>query len=112
MTTSATDAANVVAAIEVKGAGLPTPTLEKQAAMESKEPFPATFESDDESDLIKPTEEELATLRRVPAKLLLLWRRAKVRMEESALSGRRTSNLDPSPSRRTPRFVLLCCMYV
>lgn len=62
--------ANVVSAAEVKGVGLPTPTLEKQIAMENKEAFPPQLEdSDEETDLIKPSEEDLATLRRVPAKL-------------------------------------------
>ena len=77
MTSSATEMANVVSGAEVKGAGMPTPTLEKQIAMENKEPFPPTstaaaaadLESDDDADLIKPSEDDLANLRRIPAKL-------------------------------------------
>lgn len=72
MTSSATEMANVVSGAEIKGAGMPTPTLEKQIAMENHEPFPARVvdtESDEEGDLIKPSEEDLDTLRRVPAKL-------------------------------------------
>ena len=70
MTSSATEMANVVSGAEIKGAALPTPTLEKQIAMENSEPFAMVGEdSGSETDLIKPTEEELQTLRRVPAKL-------------------------------------------
>lgn len=71
MTSSATEMANVVTAAEIKGAGLPTPTLEKQIAMENKEPFPPQLQddSDDDDDLIKPSEEDLDSLRRVPAPL-------------------------------------------
>lgn len=68
------DNAGDIAAAEVKGIGLPTPALEKQIAMENKEPFPTSVQSsDDEQDdpdfVRKPTEEELHTLRRVPAKI-------------------------------------------
>ena len=70
MTSSATEMANVVADTEIKGAGLPTPTLEKQLAMENKEAFPPQIDdSDDDVDLIKPSDEDIHTLRRVPAKL-------------------------------------------
>lgn len=66
------DNAADIAAAEVKGIGLPTPTLEKQIAMEAhKEPFPVTRidSSDDEEGIRIPTEEELDTLRRVPASI-------------------------------------------
>lgn len=74
MTSSATEMANVVAGLEVKGAGLPTPTLEKQIAMENKEPFPVQHdpleqENASSEDLIKPSEEDLDSLRRIPAPL-------------------------------------------
>lgn len=72
MTSSATEMANVISGAEVKGTGMPTPTLEKQIAMENKEPFPAHLVDSDDDDgtgLIKPSEEDLQTLRRVPAKL-------------------------------------------
>jgi hypothetical protein len=65
------DNAGDIAAAEVKGIGMPTPTLEKQIAMENKEPFPPSVQSseDDDDSLRVPTEEELSTLRRVPAKI-------------------------------------------
>lgn len=64
------ESATVAAAMEVKGVGMPTPTLEKQIAMENKEPFLTHIvESDDESMVEKPSEEDLHTLRRVPAKM-------------------------------------------
>jgi len=69
MTSSATDSADVVTAMEVKGAGLPTPTLEKQLAMEHSEPFAAHHPGESTEHLIVPTDDELKTLRRVPAKL-------------------------------------------
>ncbi|KAK3114750.1 hypothetical protein LTR53_006593 [Teratosphaeriaceae sp. CCFEE 6253] len=69
MTSSATDAANVIAAMEVKGAGMPLPTLEKQMAMENKQPVPATLEFNESTQIVIPTDEDLATLRRVPAKM-------------------------------------------
>ena len=72
MTGSATEAANAITAMEVKGAGLPTPTLEKQIAMETKEPFASTtsdLDFNERTEIIIPTEEDLVTLRRVPAKL-------------------------------------------
>jgi hypothetical protein len=70
----ANDNAQDIAAAEVKGVGLPTPSLEKQIAMEKRDSaFPPSIQSseDDEDDDIgrKPTEEELTTLRRVPAGL-------------------------------------------
>lgn len=68
------DNAADIAAAEVKGIGLPTPTLEKQIAMENKGAFPQSVQSSDDEhedpDFVrKPTEEELHTLRRVPARI-------------------------------------------
>ncbi len=66
------DNAQDIAAAEVKGIGLPTPTLEKQTAVENMEPFPRSISSsevDDDDGLRIPTEEELGTLRRVPAQI-------------------------------------------
>ncbi|KAK4574448.1 hypothetical protein LTR86_001289 [Recurvomyces mirabilis] len=65
----ASETANAITAMEVKGAGLPTPTLEKQIAMENKEPFASSHDFNDQTEIVIPTEEDLATLRRVPAKL-------------------------------------------
>jgi len=65
------ESASIAAAMEVKGVGMPTPTLEKQIAMENKEPFAPQLEvdSDAESDLVKPSEADLDDLRRVPARI-------------------------------------------
>lgn len=65
------DNAADIAAAEVKGAGMPTPSLEKQMAMENKQPFPPSIHSseDDRSLPRVPNEEELETLRRIPARI-------------------------------------------
>jgi hypothetical protein len=56
------------AAAEIKGIGMPTPALEKQIAMEKGEQYPIT-DTDSEAELHKPSEEELRSLRRVPARI-------------------------------------------
>lgn len=54
-----------VAKLQVKGAGLPTPVLEKQNAMELGDYAPSDTDTDD----AVPTEEEIHTLRRMPARI-------------------------------------------
>jgi proton-dependent oligopeptide transporter, POT family len=65
------DNAADIAAAEVKGVGMPTPTLEKQIAMEHKEPLAPSVQSSSDNDSLPrlPTDEELETLRRIPAKI-------------------------------------------
>lgn len=65
------DNAADIAAAEVKGIGLPSPTLEKQMAMENHDSYAQSLHDsdDDGSPLRVPTEEELDSLRRVPAKI-------------------------------------------
>jgi POT family proton-dependent oligopeptide transporter len=57
-----TEEAAEVAKAQIEGAGLQTPTLEKQMEMEKGEYVPSETETDDSV----PTKEEIDTLRRIP----------------------------------------------
>lgn len=63
--------AEAAAKAEVKGAGMPTPELEKQIEFEKTGHMSDddTHSHDDDGSLRIPTEEELATLRRTPDKI-------------------------------------------
>jgi proton-dependent oligopeptide transporter, POT family len=65
----ATEEATEVAKAEVKGLGMPTPTFEKQLEMEKRGSYVPSATSATETDDSIPTDEEIATLRRIPGSI-------------------------------------------